>query len=743
MKLQETIQIIGNRISIILLLLLLGFAPTYSKEWRIIGTVADAETKELLSEVKVIVKKQKVEIGEINTDKNGNFNIVVSSEPTDIDLFKLGYLKTHKKIRFIGDTLVMNISLVALRSVGNTLIVTADKIDSKLSEYNEHSHILEGQELMKEMGQTLASTLKNETGLAMRSMGPAPARPVIRGLSGNRVQINEDDNPIVDMSATSPDHAVATDPFMAEQLNVQRGAKVLLNSQTPFGGVINVVKNDIPIKHSKEINAMASYGYESANLGSSAGGMIDAPIGDFTFKTNGSYKNTYDLRTPIGMAKNTSSENYSANFGGAYFAEDYNIGASANKFYSNYGVPGGIVGSHPNGVNIELDKNSVNFKTDYHNHGTFIDDISFKLSRNYYFHTEYEKAGKIGAQFNIYNYNANLSITQHESDLFKNGEFGLNFRNNRIEYGGYVFVPNSTSNNISGFIFEEFNLDFFELQFSTRLNYSTIAPDRTEMQKIGYIRKRDFTSISTTVSATKEIIDNITFGFNLSQAMRPPAAEELFTEGPHLAAYSFETGNPELKQETGIGGEVFSYYKNEKYFLMATAYYYDYSNFITPRNTGNINVQTLLPIFSQFGIQAVILGFEAKAEYVFSDAFRLESGFSLTEGRNTTDEFWLPMIPPLKLNLEVYYTYKNLNIYSRVEYNSAQTKTDKFELPTDSYLIANLGMNLSTDYFGKYSTISITCDNLFNRIYRNHLSRIKQILPEPGRNIRLIYRLYI
>jgi len=739
MKLQETIQVIGK---IILLLILLS-STANAKEWHLKGTITDAETKELLPEVHILIKKQKEVIGETITNQNGSFNILLSFEPTNIDLFKLGYLKTHKKIKVTGDTLIVNISLVTLRSIGNTLIVTADKIDSKLSEYNEHSHILEGQELMKEMGQTLASTLKNETGLAMRSMGPAPARPVIRGLSGNRVQINEDDNPIVDMSATSPDHAVATDPFMAEQLNVQRGAKVLLSSQTPFGGVINVVKNDIPIKHSKELNAIVSYGYESANLGSSAGGVFDAPIGDFTFKTNGTYKNTYDLRTPLGLAKNTSSENYSANFGGAYFAEDYNIGASANKFYSNYGVPGGIVGAHPNGVNIELDKNAINFKTDYHNHGEIIDDISFKLSRNYYFHTEYEKAGQIGAQFNIYNYNANLSITQHESELFKNGEFGMNFRNNRIEFGGYVFVPNSTSNNISGFVFEEFNLDLFELQFSTRLNYSTISPDRTEMQKIGFIRKRDFASISTTVSATKEILDNITFGFNLSQAMRPPAAEELFTEGPHLAAYSFETGNPELNQETGIGGEVFSYYKSDKSFLMATFYYYDYSNFITPRNTGNINIQTLLPIYSQYGIKASIIGFEAKAEYIFSEAFRLESGFSYTEGRNKTDGYWLPMIPPIKLNMEANYIYKNLNIYSRVEYNSAQQKTDKFELPTNSYVIANIGLNVSTDYFGKYSTISITCDNIFNRIYRNHLSRIKQILPEPGRNIRLIYRLFI
>lgn len=47
-------------------------------------------------------------------------------------------------------------------------------------------------------------------------------------------------------------------------------------------------------------------------------------------------------------------------------------------------------------------------------------------------------------------------------------------------------------------------------------------------------------------------------------------------------------------------------------------------------------------------------------------------------------------------------------------------------------------------YLGNTSnTISLNVDNIFNKEYRNHLSRIKSILPEAGRNLRLIYKLML
>jgi iron complex outermembrane receptor protein len=35
----------------------------------------------------------------------------------------------------------------------------------------------------------------------------------------------------------------------------------------------------------------------------------------------------------------------------------------------------------------------------------------------------------------------------------------------------------------------------------------------------------------------------------------------------------------------------------------------------------------------------------------------------------------------------------------------------------------------------------VTVENIFDTEYRQHLSRIKWVMPEPGRNVKLLYRL--
>jgi iron complex outermembrane receptor protein len=37
--------------------------------------------------------------------------------------------------------------------------------------------------------------------------------------------------------------------------------------------------------------------------------------------------------------------------------------------------------------------------------------------------------------------------------------------------------------------------------------------------------------------------------------------------------------------------------------------------------------------------------------------------------------------------------------------------------------------------------VVVTIANIFDTEYRQHLSRIKSVMPEPGRNVKLLYRL--
>jgi iron complex outermembrane receptor protein len=232
---------------------------------------------------------------------------------------------------------------------------------------NEFINVLKGKELQREIGLTLASTLKNETGLAIRSMGPAPARPVIRGLGSDRIAITEDGIQTTDLSATSPDHAVSVEPFTIERVEVVRGPKVLLKNSTTMGGVVNIIRNEIPIEVPKSFTGNTGFYGETSNSSYLGAFVGQLPLGKFVFRSEVTYRKANDLKTPNDVLKNSDIEtnNYSA---GVSFIDDWGFtGFSIREFKSDYGVPGGFVGAHPNGVDISMLKRQINGKLNLSN----------------------------------------------------------------------------------------------------------------------------------------------------------------------------------------------------------------------------------------------------------------------------------------------------------------------------------------------------------------------------------------
>jgi iron complex outermembrane receptor protein len=98
---------------------------------------------------------------------------------------------------------------------------------------------LRGEELREKLAPTVAATLAAEPGIAEQSMGPAPARPVVRGLGGNRLIMLENGTSTGDLSSTSPDHAVAMEVLSAERISIVRGPAAFLYGSSVLGGVVD------------------------------------------------------------------------------------------------------------------------------------------------------------------------------------------------------------------------------------------------------------------------------------------------------------------------------------------------------------------------------------------------------------------------------------------------------------------------------------------------------------------------
>ena len=138
---------------------------------------------------------------------------------------KVGYRQFEQTVDVNASTPSLQIALEALPFQLETIRIYGS--NRSLSQFEETTDLALGEaELQRRLGMTLANTLADETGISQRMMGRAIARPVIRGLGGDRLLILENGERTGDKSASSADHAVSIDPTTAEGVEITRGPRI-------------------------------------------------------------------------------------------------------------------------------------------------------------------------------------------------------------------------------------------------------------------------------------------------------------------------------------------------------------------------------------------------------------------------------------------------------------------------------------------------------------------------------------
>ena len=735
------IKHIDFRIAIVLSIAILFSSNTLAQEANFSGFVYSSETNEpVVSAAIQILELERYEVANLDGKftfsqiPKGKYQIRITSIGFEEGLFQFECTSDTNNRLFLLNPKSIKIS---------TVTVTEHNSQSAFDNLYELSNVIKGKELQKDLGITLATTLKNETGLAMRSMGPAPARPVIRGLGGDRVLMSEDGEKTTDLSATSPDHAVTIEPFTVDRIEVIRGPKVLLQTPTTIGGIVNVIRNEIPEEIHTSINGtIGAYG-ETVNNGYLGSAVVEVPLAPINMRAEFSKRKAGDISTPNGVLRNSYSNNLNYSIGGSYIEDFGFVGTSFRNFELDYGVPGGFVGAHPNGVDISMKRYQNNIKSRFNLHGSNLEHIEAQISRVYYRHREFESNGLLGAEFEITNYLGNINLDFKNVFFESSGILGISFEARDFDVGGFVFTSPSKSLNISEYLFESFSSGDFNFELSGRLNYDQITPNEEKLDaSIGNIRERVFNTYSLSFSTLYSLSEHVHFGMNISKSSRVPTIEELYSEGPHLAAYSYEIGNPNLEDEHGIGTEFFIYHKFRNIYFNINLFRNDLGYFIFHRNTGEINGSTLLMTYQATGAAVLFYGAEAQFEWEFLKNISFKASASYTNGSFKENGNPLPQIPPLKGIIGFNYSDDILSVGVNGEWAAKQTKVDEFEEPTDGYFVLNASIQYSLSYSELIHTFSLSLDNILNTEYRNHLSRVKSILPEAGRNFRLTYKLY-
>ena len=199
--------------------------------------------------------------------------------------------------------------------------------------------VLSGQELTKRLEMSLGATLENQPGVAARSFGPAPARPVIRGLDGDRVLILQDGQRLGDLSSQSGDHGVSINPAAAQRIEVVRGPATLLYGANAIGGLVNIITDEIPTEPST-----GTQGNFTVDLGSAAhegAGAGDVHVGNGTvaLHVGGGGRRSGDVRTPEGTVDNSQARSGFANIGLGWTRAKGYFGGSYGYEDTKYGIP--------------------------------------------------------------------------------------------------------------------------------------------------------------------------------------------------------------------------------------------------------------------------------------------------------------------------------------------------------------------------------------------------------------------
>lgn len=624
-----------------------------------------------------------------------------------------------------------------VQDLGNSTVIAEQSSETILDGLREDED-LKGEKLDRKVSTTIAETIKNEPDIAIRSMGPAAARPVIKGLSGSHVTLTEDGSFCGDMSATSPDHAVASEVLTAHKLRITRGPQILAQSFAAAGGVIHVKHQDIPFDDSLFHGYIANYA-ETGQPGFATVINANANVLGVSLKGEVSARNMGDMETAKGTLKNTEIENRSFAVGAAYSLDRFKFGASFRSFNSDYGIPGGFIGGHPNGVDIEL------FKRDLTLQGMYIpatspDTLNVIFRYNQYHHKEFETKKYVGAEFAVNQANLRIEKFIANSGPFFGIRLGGELDSRSVEMGGYVFTPPTNSYAASLFSIASLNgWNGLEITLSARLGGAFFRPRESVVADKDAIEDRNFALWAFAAEFSQIVAPGKFLTLDVFRTTRAPTIEELYNQGPHLAAYTYERGYHKLDPESGYGAELEFRDYGEHFNWRASTHITWFLNHLAPRATGDTNWSQLLPIYQVSGDDALLMGASASIETSAEQGFYAQAGASYVCGFYQ-NENWsdMPQIPPFHFHAEMAYIWQHVRAGINTEFALAQNRLDRYEQRTPSYI--TFGALLEFHWALTHTNYSIVLrgDNLFNADVRNHLSRLKSVMPEKGRNISIL-----
>ena len=629
--------------------------------------------------------------------------------------------------------------------------------------------VLAGDELVRRRAATLGETLAGEPGIAASHFGAGASRPIIRGMDGPRVKLLSDGSEIMDASTISPDHAVAIEPMLSEQIEVLRGPSALAYGGGAIGGVVNVLDKRVPtavpergVEGSVELRA------DSVANGVAGAFEVTAGSGNLAFHAEGLKRDARDYRVGSGWDHGRVGGSYNqtetGSLGVSWVGARGYLGVAYSRQRNEYGLPGHsheYEACHPHGDHLHCGHHG---EEDEHEHehdehaatpyvkldserwdlrGELLEPFAgftrarLRASYTDYGHDEIEQdegIDSVGTRFRSKASDARVEL-EHAPLGGWRGVLGLQTgrRDFRAD-GDEAYVSPTVTTRHAAFLIEEYTLADWRFEAGLRHEWQDIDVDSSTQ------RDRSHRGNSVSLGAVWDFAPQYSLGMTLSRTQRLPTAEELYARGLHMATSTWERGNPELKAETANNVDLTLRKLAGPTTLSVSVFHNRIDDYIHARTLDAYEDFQLIEYAQRdarfTGIEGAIrqqldatFGLTLFGDYVRA---RLEAG----DGDRD-----LPRIPAHRVGLRLDAKWNAWRAEAEVYRVGRQDDVAAFELETPGYNMVNVGLSYSGRYKATPWQVYVKGNNLGNQLAYAHTSFIKNVAPLEGRNLVVGMRL--
>ena len=655
----------------------------------------------------------------------------------------------------------------------NELTVTGVTGDTKLKHATAPVSIVTPQVLRSSASTNIIDAIARQPGVSQLTTGGSISKPIIRGLGYNRVVVMSE-GVRQEGQQWGDEHGVEVDGNSVNSVEILKGPTSLMYGSDAMAGV--VILHAQPTLAEGEIQANVSSEYQTNNglfaynlsiAGNQKGFVWNARFSD---KMAHAYQNKYDGYVPGSQFRERA--------GRLMLGVNKDWGHSRLTWTAYHLTPGIIEGERdPETGELEHEEDwtghqygkSLPFQQVKHYKAVW--DNSLNLSSGYLKaiigyqqnrRQEFEESmDEYELFFKMHTLTYDLRYVTHEwrgwklstgiGGMYQNsvnqGEEYLIPDYRLFDFGLYATATKSIGNN-------------WTLNGGVRYDYRWLHGD--ELMEDGERRftdfSRHFNGLTGSIGAVCNINEHFNLRLNVARGFRTPNMSELASNGVHEGSIRYELGDQRLKAEyslqADLGLDFTSRYVSAQLALFANRI----NNYIfTHRVAEEIEEGYLTYIYTQG--DARLLGFEAGIDFHPIHSVHFSNTFSYVDAQMidaTPDTKYLPFTPAPHWTSELkwelfHHAHSTVSSHAMHEYRHAHPKgglalnnlyiaagldvylkqthiysADDTETETPGYALISLSAGTDIQLHNKkVAELYITADNLLNKAYQNHLSRLK------------------